>query len=394
MQGGRSQSWQRAALVLAGAAAAWLLAWSLANAQDQRKSEAALNTVRKEIKELETRLTRETARRDEGAKALRAAEVENADATRKLADVRAKLNDQRAARRSLGEQTDRASQRLANERAALGSQVRTSYITGRSEVLKLLLSQESPATLGRMLVYYDYLNRARSARIAAVGADLTRLAVLNADTERVEAELKDLEAAQATQVAALAKARDARQAVVTRLDSTIKDDSATVAKLRGEEKRLTDLVEQLRQLMAGLPVEGDQPFATLKGKLPWPVQGRLAGDFGQMRAGSVVKWNGVLLEASAGTAVHAVYHGRVAFADWLPGLGLLLIIDHGGGYMSLYGHNEALLKEAGDWVQPGETIAQVGDTGGQARPALYFEIRFKGEPVNPHTWITRPTATR
>ena len=390
MQAGRSSSWRRAVLVVAGAA----VAWSLASAQDRRKSEAALNTVRKEIKELETRLTRDTARRDEGAKALRAAEVESADATRKLADVRAKLNEQRAARRSLGEQTDRANQRLAAERAALSSQVRLSYITGRAEVFKLLLSQESPATLGRMLVYYDYLNRARSARIAAVDADLTRLSALNADIERVEAGLKELEAAQATQVAALAKSRDARQAVVTRLDSTIKDDSAAVAKLRGEEKRLTDLVERLRQLMAGLPVEGDQPFATLKGKLAWPVQGRLAGDFGQPRVGSVVKWNGVLLEAPAGTAVRAVYHGRVAFADWLPGLGLLLIIDHGGGYMSLYGHNEALLKESGDWVQPGEAIAQVGDTGGAPRPALYFEIRFKGEPVNPHTWITRPTATR
>src|SRR5436190_6441251 len=168
MQAGRTSSWRRAVLVLAGAA----VAWSLASAQDPRKSEAALNTVRKEIKELETRLTRETARRDEGAKALRAVEVENADATRKLADVRAKLNDQRTARRALGEQTDRANQRLASERAALGSQVRLSYITGRSEVFKLLLSQESPATLGRMLVYYDYLNRARSARIAAVGTDL------------------------------------------------------------------------------------------------------------------------------------------------------------------------------------------------------------------------------
>lgn len=386
MQGGKSSSWRRAVLALAGAA----VACSLASAQDQRKSEAALNTVRKNIKELETRLTRDTAKRDEGAKALRAAEVENADAARKLADVRAKLSDQRAARRSLGEQTERANQRLSAERAALGSQVRLSYITGRSEVFKLVLSQESPATLGRMLVYYDYLNRARSARIAAVSGDLTRLSALNADTERVEAGLKELEAAQVTQVAALAQSRDARQSVVTRLDSSIKDDSAAVAKLRGEEKRLQDLVEQLRQLMAGLPVEGDQPFATLKGKLAWPVQGRLAGDYGQPRVGSVVKWNGVLLEAPSGAAVRAVYHGRVAFADWLPGLGLLLIIDHGGGYMSLYGHNAALLKESGDWVQPGETIAQVGDTGGAPRPALYFEIRFKGEPVNPHTWITRP----
>ncbi|HVY65231.1 MAG TPA: peptidoglycan DD-metalloendopeptidase family protein, partial [Gammaproteobacteria bacterium] len=313
---------------------------------------------------------------------------------RKLNDVRAKLAEQRAARRALGEQTERANQRLAAERAALAAQVRMSYVTGRAEVFKLLLSQESPAELGRMLVYYDYFNRARSVRIGAVRTDLERHAALNADTQRVEAQLKDLEAAQAAQVAALAKARDERQAVVTRLDASIKDDSAAVAKLRGEEKRLADLVERLRELMAGLPVEGDQPFASLKGKLSWPVAGRLAGDYGQPRAGGVVKWNGVLLEATAGTAVRAVYHGRVAYADWLPGLGLLVIIDHGGGYMSLYGHNEALLKEAGDWVQPGETIAQVGDTGGQPRPALYFEIRYKGEPVNPHTWITRPVAGR
>ena len=146
--------------------------------------------------------------------------------------------------------------------------------------------------------------------------------------------------------------------------------------------------------MAGLSIDGDQPFATLKGKLAWPVQGRVAGDYGQPRAGSVVKWNGVLLEAPAGSAVRAVYHGRVAFADWLPGLGLLVIVDHGGGYMSLYGHNSTLRKEAGDWVQPGEVVAEVGDTGGQPRPALYFEIRFKGEPVNPHTWITRPPVAR
>jgi septal ring factor EnvC (AmiA/AmiB activator) len=146
--------------------------------------------------------------------------------------------------------------------------------------------------------------------------------------------------------------------------------------------------------MAGFPVETDEPFASLKGKLTWPVQGRLAGDYGQPRGTGTVKWNGVLLETAAGTPVRAVYHGRVAFADWLPGLGLLVIVDHGGGYMSLYGHNEALLKESGDWVEPGEAIAQVGDTGGQSRAGLYFEIRYNGEPVNPHAWIGRRPAAR
>jgi murein hydrolase activator len=363
------------------------LSLSFASAQDPRKSEAALQSVRKEIKAIETRLARETMRRDANAKALRAAELDVAAAARKLADVQSRLAEQRSTRRALGQQTEQANQRLAAERAALAQQVRMSYVTGREELFKLLLSQESPAKLGRMLVYYDYLNRARTTRIAAVGSDLQRLAGLHADTDSVEAELAALETAQATEVAALAKSRDDRQALLARIDASIKDDNTAVGKLRGEEKRLTDLIDQLQRVMAGVPVEGDEPFASVKGKLAWPVRGRLVGEFGQPRGGGPVKWNGVLLEAAAGTPVRAVYHGRVAYADWLPGLGLLVIIDHGGGYMSLYGHNEALLKEAGDWVQPGETIAQVGDTGGQPRPELYFEIRYKGEPVNPHAWV-------
>jgi septal ring factor EnvC (AmiA/AmiB activator) len=376
---------RRAAWALAGLACVL----SVASAQDPRKSEAALKAVRKEIKAIETRLTRETARRDDRANELRGAELEIAAASRKLADIRSKLTEQRAAQRALGQQTDRANQRLATERAALAQQVRMSYVAGREELFKLLLSQESPATLGRMLVYYDYYNRARTVRIMAVGEDLERLAGLRADTERGAAELAALEAAQAEEVARLAKSRDQRQALLASVEASIKDDSAAVGKLRGEEKRLSELIEQLQKAMAGVTVEGDQPFATVKGKLAWPVQGRLVGEFGQPRGGGPLKWNGVLLEAAAGTPVRAVYHGRVAYADWLPGLGLLVIVDHGGGYMSLYGHNEALLKEAGDWVQPGDTIAQVGDTGGQSRPALYFEIRYKGEPVNPHAWVGR-----
>jgi septal ring factor EnvC (AmiA/AmiB activator) len=148
-------------------------------------------------------------------------------------------------------------------------------------------------------------------------------------------------------------------------------------------------VVRLAEATAAFPVDTDEPFARSKGKLAWPVQGRLAGSFGQPRGAGPVKWNGVLLEAAAGTPVRAVHRGRVAFADWLTGLGLLVIVDHGGGYLSLYGHNEALLKESGDWVEPGEPIAQVGDTGGQARPGLYFELRYKGEPIDPAPWIAK-----
>jgi len=178
-----------------------------------------------------------------------------------------------------------------------------------------------------------------------------------------------------------------------RRTAEIRDGNAAVTKLRTEEQRLADLVKRLSEAMAGFPVDTDEPFAKSKGKLAWPVQGRVAGDYGQPRGAGPVKWNGVLLEAAAGTPVRAIHRGRVAFADWLQGLGLLVIVDHGGGYMSLYGHNGALLKESGDWVEPGEPIAQVGDTGGQARPGLYFEIRSNGEPVNPNGWMAkRPAA--
>jgi septal ring factor EnvC (AmiA/AmiB activator) len=386
----------RSALTVLGrvALAAAVLGWSVGLAQDRRESEAALSAVRKEIKAIEARLARESAQRDEGTSALRAAEIEIAAATRKLADVRSGLKTQQAARRDLTEASERANRRLAAEKSALARQVRSSYMTGREELFKLLLSQESPATLGRMLVYFDYYNRARSVRIDAVAGELLRLAELEGETARVEAELESLEAAQAREVAALERSRDERRSAVRNLDAEIRGGNAAVAKLRGEEQRLADLVTRLTELMAGFPVDTEEPFASLKGKLPWPVQGRLVGEFGQPRGTGAVRWNGVLLETSAGTPVRAVYHGRVAFADWLQGLGLLVIVDHGGGYMSLYGHNEALLKESGDWVEPGETIAQVGDTGGQARAALYFEIRFNGEPVNPSTWIAKRPATR
>jgi septal ring factor EnvC (AmiA/AmiB activator) len=374
--------------------AAAVLGWSLGLAQDRRESEAALTAVRKEIKALQERIARETTRRDEGTRGLRDAEVEIAAATRKLAEVRGNVRVQQAARRDLTQKTESANRRLNSEQAALARQVRSSYMTGREELFRLLLSQESPAGLGRMLVYFDYYNRARSARIGAVAGELATLATLQQDTARVEAELASLEGAQAREVAALERSRDERRAAVSKLDTEIRDGTAAVAKLRSEEQRLAELVTRVSELMAGFPVDTDEPFSGLKGKLAWPVQGKLAGDFGQPRGAGPVKWNGVLLEAAAGTAVRAVYHGRVAFADWLQGLGLLVIVDHGGGYMSLYGHNEALLKESGDWVEPGEALAQVGDTGGQSRAALYFEIRYNGEPVNPHPWIARRAATR
>jgi septal ring factor EnvC (AmiA/AmiB activator) len=352
---------------------------ALGFAQSVRERDAELQAVRKEIKALEGRVASQTAQRDESARALRAAELDAAGEARKLADLRGRLASELSERKALGERTTRATRRLAAERATLASQVRTSYMNGQAELFKLVLSQQSPARLGRMLVYFDYFNRARSARISTVSAEVAELTDLGSRSERATAELASLEAAESAQVASLEHARDERRAVVAKLDAGIADSNEKINKARADEKRLTDLVAELTKLMAGFPVDGKEPFARFKGKLAWPVAGRLAGEYGQPRDGGR-EWNGVLIEASQGTPVRAIYRGRVAFADWLPGLGLLLVLDHGDGYMSLYGHNQSLLKEPGDSVSPGETIAQVGDTAARHVPRSISRSAQKASP--------------
>ncbi|HEX6997033.1 MAG TPA: peptidoglycan DD-metalloendopeptidase family protein [Gammaproteobacteria bacterium] len=370
------------------AAAACLVA---APAPAQRDEQQALEAVRAEIAALEQRLSRRRAERERTSRALRESELAVAAAAEALEQVRSELAAAEARGREIAAEQAAAEARLAAERDALAAQIRMSYVTGRGELAKVLLSQQDPASLGRMMVYYDYVNRARGERIARVSAELARLAALRSESEEVNRRLAALEQRRAREAAALEAGRDERRTALAALERDIERGDAEVERLRGEEARLAELVAELGRVLAPFPVNSDEPFPRLKGRLAWPVRGRIAGDYGRPRAGGL-KWNGVLLEAERGAPVRAVYHGRVVFADWLAGLGLLIIVDHGDGFMSLYGHNEALLKEPGDWVAPGEPIARVGDSGGRSGPALYFEIREDGEPVNPHAWMAGDAA--
>ena len=386
----------------------WVLVWPVAvavavlcaplqaTAQPARgvEEDAALATVRKEIRSLQSRLARQSTERNKSEQALRDVEVAIAARSRALDAVRGDFREQQTRQTAVAQETRRAKQMLGGERDALARQVRMSYMAGREEIFKLLLSQESPATLGRMLVYYDYFNRARTERITVVSERLQALQRLDEEGAEIGRNLAALEETQRSEVAALERSRDERRALLAKLDNEIADANNEIKRLTAEQQRLEKLVKELGEIMAGIPLSGDEPFARLKGQLAWPVEGKIAADYGRPREGGPLLWNGVLLEAAQGSAVHAVHHGRVVFADWLPGLGLLVIVDHGDGYMSLYGHNAALLKESGDWVEPGEAIAQVGDTGGQARPSLYFEIRANGQPVNPHQWIRQKPSPR
>jgi septal ring factor EnvC (AmiA/AmiB activator) len=368
-----------------------VLGWSLASGFDYAHAQGdeaqALQTVRSEIRILEGRLADQQAEREGELLVLQEAELKAAAATEALREIRQQVAAQRAQRQALLEKTRLANLRLDRERGALAEQVRMSYVAGRQEMLKLLLSQDSAVRLGRLVVYYDYLNRARSQRLEDVESEIESFAQLATDSTRVGRELNRLEQTQADELKILESSRNERRAVLGRLVQDIATSGEEIRYLRDDERRLSELVAELQGLLELLPLGAAESFPSIKGQLAWPVSGSLISDFGHPRAGGQLRWNGVVVGAPSGTPVRAAYYGRVAYADWLPGLGLLIILDHGAGYMTLYGHNAALLKESGDSVVPGDIIAHVGDSGGQTQTALYFEVRQNGEPIDPHPWM-------
>ena len=356
--------------------------------------EARLQQLKARIQEIQAQIEAQSGRRDKETASLRQAERQASEAARALKSTRADLEASRARQAELQQQVDSSRQKLAGKRKSLAIQVRAVYAGGQTERLRLLLSQQDPAQLGRVLMYYRYLTEDRAQEIESVVAELASLVAAEARLAENTVQLEELVARQADDTRRLEAARDERARAVASLDARIREGRSEAARLAGEAAALESLIEELRRALADLPGTDRESFATQKGKLDWPTSGVLASDFGQPRAGGSLKWNGVVIATDRGRDVRSVYYGRVAYADWLPGMGLLLVIEHGDGYMSLYGHNETLYKRVGDWVEPGEVIAGAGDTGGKSRSGLYFEIRRDGDPVNPHRWFRKRLAAK
>jgi septal ring factor EnvC (AmiA/AmiB activator) len=276
---------------------------------------------------------------------------------------------------------------LASERKLLAEQLRISYKTGHHDFLKLFLNQEDPALIGRMMTYHDYYNKARSNRITEIRMTLQNLSLLQTRIDQQTTELQGLRDEQIHKLQQLDTYRNSRSSIVSSLQEYISGQDKELQNLQRDEQELTDLVDNLGNGSSDPELAGELPaFETMKGKLKWPVNGKIITRFGSEKKEGKLKWNGVRIAAPAGTGVSAIGPGKVIFADWFRNLGLLVIIDHGNGFMSLYGHNETLAKKAGDLVSMGEQISSVGDTGGQGETALYFEIRREGTPLNPDQW--------
>ncbi len=351
--------------------------------------EQELRQVRERIEELQRAVRRDTDRRDALSGQLRDAEENVRGARGRLGDVRKRLAQSDARLQKLTAERLRQERTLGEQRAALASQLRTAYMGGREEQVKLLLSQEDPAAFGRMLVYYSYLGRARIGKIAEIQALVTTLEEAAAEESSERGRLAALEADSRKELSSVDAARNERGRALRTMKAQIRSSSDSIAKLKREAAALEKLIADLRKAMRDLPPTAGQAFEKVRGRLAWPVAGRIVARFGQARGGGL-KWNGVMIETARGTEIRALYDGRVAYADWLPGMGLLLIIDH-GGYMSLYAHNEQLFKAPGDRVEGGEVVATVGDSGGRSEPGLYLEIRRGAKPVDPAPWFRRAT---
>ena len=278
---------------------------------------------------------------------------------------------------------------LDERMAQLSEQVRSSYRMSSQSRIKLVLNQDDPVRLGRMLAYYDYLNRAQVEKISGLREALTTLDGMQQSIDRELLRVENVQNEQRAVLNELNQQREERNALLAQLSSQINSEESRLQELEQNRRDLETLLERLSDVLADIPADlGSRVgIAKQKGRLPLPVKGPVRHAYGQRRAGGF-HWQGWLIGVETGTEVNAVAYGRVAFADWLRGYGLLMIIDHGQGYLSLYGNNESLLREAGAWVEPGETISVVGSNPGSDQ-GLYFELRKNGKAVDPAAWLKR-----
>jgi septal ring factor EnvC (AmiA/AmiB activator) len=356
---------------------------------DSTEAKARLAEVRSRIAALTSRLGAQLKDRDALASRLRDADLKLTADRQRLEAVHAAQSATEHRRSELRIEQTRMQSALEGQRASLAAQVRAAYLIGQQEELKLLLNQTDPGEAGRTLAFYGYFARERTSRIAEIRERTDRLLLLVAQIDDATAKLQTLQAQTAAELDDLQHARVERTAALAELNTRVSSETQELAQLKQEEQAKEALVADLARVLQDFPVDTQESFDGMRGKLPWPVPGTISARYQDPRSSAALsglRWNGVLIETARGTKVRAAYFGRVVYADWLQGLGLLLIIGHNGNYMTLYGHAEVLYKSVGDWVAPGDVVAAMSDAGGGA-PQLYFEIRNGRKAVDPKAWL-------
>lgn len=356
---------------------------------DAEQASARLRAVLQEIEAVQRRLEdSRTEQREEQGK-LRELDLEIQQAHAELRALGVRREERQQALAELEDQRQAYLDSLDQRMAQLGDQLRSAYRNGRQSRIKLVLNQDEPARLGRLLAYYDFINRAQAERISLLREALSQLDAMQRSIDAELAQLAELVHRQQDLLDRLAERRGTRETLLAELGRRIGSEESRLRQLERNRRELEALIERLSDVLADIPADlGNRlGVAAQRGRLPMPLAGPVRRAFGQQRAGGLNS-QGWLIGAAAGSEVRAVAYGRVAFADWLRGYGLLMIIDHGDGFMSLYGNNESLLHEAGAWVEPGEPISLVGSNPGSDQ-GLYFELRRAGKALDPAGWLKR-----
>ncbi|MFP5409954.1 MAG: murein hydrolase activator EnvC family protein [Gammaproteobacteria bacterium] len=397
-----------------------LLACPLAAGANQAASkQSELNALKKRLHSLEQDFRKKQATRKEAVDELRESERAISTAVRQLRELESERQRSQGELQTLKQQSDAVAARIREQQTHLAEALKGVYLRGQGDALKLFLNGGNPNQTARDMRYLAHLSRAQHALIDGLRADLDRLAALQQQVAQQSDALTQLQAAREAEQKKLQADRQAREQVLQKLSAEIRQQQRQITTLKRDEQNLTQLVERLNRLMAQqaararaaqqarqkqdaaarargpvsvntetpVPFRSDRPFSRLKGALRLPVAGELMNRFGAPREDGGVNWRGLFIRAGQGAPVKAIAAGQVVFAEWLRGFGNLIIVDHGESYMSLYSNNESLYKQVGDRVQPGDTIASVGNSGGQPDTGLYFEMRHQSRPINPLQWV-------
>jgi septal ring factor EnvC (AmiA/AmiB activator) len=349
-----------------------------------------LEKLQKSIKKIQAHLKGNKKQRSHVLTDLKKLEIEISKNSIKLKDLANKVQKNQQHKKRLEREVSKLNKQLIRQRKALSEQMRAAYSMGHQQNLKMLLNQQDPAQAGRTQEYFNYLNRARSKQIQTFNQTIDKKIQAESELKQILSKQTELLSSQKKKKRKRQQQRLKRKKLLTEISHKIENQENTLSSLENSRGRIENLLKSLGELLADIPTSPSEqkPFKSLKGKLPWPAKGTFLGNFGHSKNYGDLKWNGVLIKANYGTPVQVISHGRIAFSDWLQGFGFITIVDHGDGYMSLYGNSESLFKQAGDWVQAGEVIATAGDSGGQPQSGIYFEIRSRGKPVNPSKWCS------
>ncbi|KPQ29282.1 MAG: Membrane-bound metallopeptidase [Marinobacter excellens HL-55] len=358
---------------------------------EQEVTPAQVEALKKRIASIDKWLVSAEKNRSDLEKQLVANERRISELTRERRSLRVQADVQQRRLTELQKQENELATTLEKQREGLKKQIRAAWMEGDAPALKILLNEIEPGMIARTMTYYEYLSRDTVTRLEAFQASLRELKAARAEVQASRIELAQTEANLEQRQQQLADSRKEREQTLAALNTDIRNRRGEREDLEANRERLERLLEEVQQAIASIPAPNEsRPFKSLRNSLPWPAKGRVVSNYGAAYADGKLRRNGIIMNTREDAEVKAVHYGRVVFANWLRGFGLMTIIDHGDGYLTLYGHSSSLFTEPGDWVAAGETVALAGRTGGTEDPAIYFEVRQNGKPVNPRNWLGKP----